>query len=203
MYPKICLKTPPRSGGRPSVFEEGLQYSPAVFGGPRNSSCQTHSKGFGSLICSACGMFPSSLLQTLQILQTLQAVMPSYIVCPGHGVVNSPLVDGIKVSASMQRAEVWPVVTILEPIFRVLSKGEDANICCAHQVDPDGLEAVVCTRCQHGDARCEHTSLILLRSPLTNVALETFLIIPAILDVTVLVDIIIFVDILPKQVEAM
>lgn len=51
--------------------------------------------------------------------------------------------DGIKVPACVQRAEVRPEVTILVAVLWVLSEGEYANVTGAHQVDPDGLEAVV------------------------------------------------------------
>lgn len=69
--------------------------------------------------------------------------MPSYIVGPRHCVVDGPLVDGIKVSACVQGAEVGPEVTVLVAVLWVLSEGEDSNVGCAHEVDPDGFEAVV------------------------------------------------------------
>lgn len=72
-----------------------------------------------------------------------QPLIFSCIVVPSHSVVNSPVMDGIKVPTRMQRAEVWPVITLFEAVFRILSKGEDADVCRAHQVDPDDLEAVV------------------------------------------------------------
>lgn len=62
---------------------------------------------------------------------------------PRDRVVNGPLVDAVKVSACVQRAEVGPEVTVLVTVFRVLSEGEYTNVAGAHQVDPDSLEAVV------------------------------------------------------------
>lgn len=64
-------------------------------------------------------------------------------------MVNSPLVDGIEVPARVLRAQVWPVVTLLETAFRKVSESEDTDICRAHQVGSDGLEAVVYTYPQH------------------------------------------------------
>lgn len=62
---------------------------------------------------------------------------------PGHRIVDGPLVDAVKVSACVQRAEVGPEVAVLIAVLWVLSEGEYADVSGAHQVDPDGLEAVV------------------------------------------------------------
>lgn len=51
---------------------------------------------------------------------------------PGHSVVDGPLVDGVKVPACVQRAEVWPEVFFLVAILWVLPEGKDANITGAH-----------------------------------------------------------------------
>lgn len=69
--------------------------------------------------------------------------MPSYIMGPRHRVVDGPFVDAVKVSASVQCAEVGPEVTLLVAILWVLSEGKYANVSGAHQVDSDSFEAVV------------------------------------------------------------
>lgn len=58
-------------------------------------------------------------------------------------MVDSPLVNGIEVPARVQRAEVRPEVILLVPVLRILAECEDANIRRAHEVDTDGLDAVV------------------------------------------------------------
>lgn len=73
----------------------------------------------------------------------LQAFL-SDVVSPGDGIVNGPLVDGVKVPASVKCAEVGPEVARLVAVFGVFAESEDANIACAHQVDSNSLETVVC-----------------------------------------------------------
>lgn len=58
-------------------------------------------------------------------------------------MVNSPLVHIIEVPAGMQRAEIRPEVAFLVPVFWIFTEGEDANVRCAHEVDANGLEAVI------------------------------------------------------------
>lgn len=62
---------------------------------------------------------------------------------PRDGVVDGPLVDGVKVPARMQRAEVGPEVALLIPVLGILAEGEDANVRRAHEIDTDGLDAVI------------------------------------------------------------
>lgn len=69
--------------------------------------------------------------------------MLSYVMGPGDRVVDGPLVDSVKVPASVQCAEVGPEVTLLVAILWVLSEGKYANVSGAHQVDSDSFEAVV------------------------------------------------------------
>lgn len=69
----------------------------------------------------------------------------SDVMCPGNGVVNSPFVNGIKVSAGVKCAEVGPEVAILVAVLGVFAEGKDANVTRTHQVDSDSLEAVVCS----------------------------------------------------------
>lgn len=70
-------------------------------------------------------------------------MMLSYVMGPGHCVVDGPFVDTVKVSACVERAEVGPEVALLVSVLWVLSEGEYADVSGAHQVDADGLEAVV------------------------------------------------------------
>lgn len=70
-------------------------------------------------------------------------MMRLYIMGPGHRVVNGPFVDGVKVPARVQRAEVGPEVSVLVAVLWVLAEGEYANVRGAHQVDSDGLETVI------------------------------------------------------------
>lgn len=58
-------------------------------------------------------------------------------------MVNSPFVDGIEVAARVQRTEVGPEVALLVTVLGVLAEREDANVGRAHEVDADGLDAVV------------------------------------------------------------
>ena len=54
--------------------------------------------------------------------------------------------DTVKVPACVQRAEVRPEVSLLVAVLWVLSESKYTNVARAHQVDPDGLEAVVWER---------------------------------------------------------
>ena len=69
---------------------------------------------------------------------------PSNIVSKSHRVGIRPLPDGLEVPAYVLRLKVGPVAldALVDQFWKVM-EGEDANVALAHEIEPEGFDAVI------------------------------------------------------------